>query len=696
LAALIALSALVLAPAALANPNPDGKWEPRFELPYNFAIHGVMMPDGKLLTWSYPFGNTPFTGATGPGIGVASVWDPSKGYGADAFTEVNPPNGLNIWCAGQSLLSDGRVLITGGNAQYAQDLNGNGVQDPGEYYHGLNTVLIFDPWKFDKGQDPWTLLNEHMAHGRWYPDQVRVDAHRTLIFSGLTEHGDQDNNPDVEVFDDSKPVGQQISLIGTRGMLGLPPNGGAYPHTFLMPTGDLLLSGPNPQDSWVLPASGGFASLNGWVDQPDGAIRYAGTGVFDPFDLSRIFMIGGSPGGGGPNVDPLATIDDVTEGGLTPDPHPLNIGRAHLNTVVLPDGTMLGIGGGLGLDAGVGRMGQWEARDKNAETHSRRQIEIRDPVTGVWRLGPAAQEDRAYHSTALLLPDGRVFTGGDDQNGGSLDGTRDGVQSDQGEIYEPWYYGLPRPVLTSVPAGIDYGKSYSFDAAGVTKMVLMAPSAVTHANDMNARRVELTVTNGQLVGPVDQNIAPAGWYMLFGLNAQGVPSIATWVQVGKDIPVPAPPPPPPPPPDTTPAPPAPVLPVPPSVNPIVTPGKPFQPVLVDPEQYVPPAHYGTWDLRRTPLPEDCGNLDTPRNEFLTLRTKRGVNFYNVKEFGAGCRPAILLITSKPLKGYRSGRRSSRGFKCSVASARTPTVGRRVRTVTCKASGHRVIAWQVKL
>ena len=432
--------------------------------------------------------------------------------------------------------------------------------------------------------------------------------------------------------------------------------------------------------------------------------------MFNPFDLSTVMMIGGSPGGGGPNVDPLATIDDVTENGITPDPHSLNIGRAHLNTVVLPDGTMLAIGGGLGLDDGPGREGQWEARDPGAQTHSRRQIEIRDPATGVWRLGPAAQEDRAYHSTALLLPDGRVFTGGDDQNGGSLDGTKDGVHSDQGEIYEPWYYGLPRPTLNSVPAGINYGKSYDFSATGVTSLVLMAPSAITHANDMNARRVQLQIVNGQLVGPVDQNTAPAGWYMLFGLDANGVPSLASWVQVGKDIdgpapppvvdptpvPVPAPAPAPAPAPNTTPAPPAPVLPVPPSVNPIVTPAKPFEPLLVDPEEDVPKTRFGNWDLRRIPRPEDCGNLDTPRNKFMTLRTKRGINEFNVKEFNAGCRPAILLITSKPLKNYRSGKRKSRGYKCSVANAKSPTVGRRVRTVTCTASGHRKIAWQIKL
>ena len=80
LAAVIAL--LVVAPAAHAGP--DGQWEPRFELPYNFAIHDVMMPNGKVLMWSYPFGKTPFSDETGPGVGVASVWDPSKGYGAEA------------------------------------------------------------------------------------------------------------------------------------------------------------------------------------------------------------------------------------------------------------------------------------------------------------------------------------------------------------------------------------------------------------------------------------------------------------------------------------------------------------------------------------------------------------------------------------------------------------------------------------
>jgi hypothetical protein len=39
-------------------------------------------------------------------------------------------------------------------------------------------------------------------------------------------------------------------------------------------------------------------------------------------------------------------------------------------------------------------------------------VELWDPVTKQWRLGAAQQEDRAYHSTALLLPDGRVVSAG--------------------------------------------------------------------------------------------------------------------------------------------------------------------------------------------------------------------------------------------------------------------------------------------
>ena len=80
----------------------------------------------------------------------------------------------------------------------------------------------------------------------------------------------------------------------------------------------------------------------------------------------------------------------------------MKVGRGHHNTVLLPDGSMVTVGGGVGIRNGS----QW------AGDAAQRQVDLWDPVTGSWRLGAAQAETRAYHSTALLLPDGRVISAG--------------------------------------------------------------------------------------------------------------------------------------------------------------------------------------------------------------------------------------------------------------------------------------------
>src|SRR3954452_15866890 len=100
---LVAVLLLGVAPAAQAAPG--GSWDSPFNQPNNYAIHAVLMHTGKVLTWSYPLGNTPYTGAVGQGTATATVWDPSKGTGAGAFKKVSPPNDSNIWCSGQSVMA---------------------------------------------------------------------------------------------------------------------------------------------------------------------------------------------------------------------------------------------------------------------------------------------------------------------------------------------------------------------------------------------------------------------------------------------------------------------------------------------------------------------------------------------------------------------------------------------------------------
>jgi hypothetical protein len=217
----------------------------------------------------------------------------------------------------------------------------------------------------------------------------------------------------------------------------------------------------------------------------------------------------------------VQTFDEANPGAGWTTGSPLNHGRAHHNTVQLPDRSMVTVGGGYGILNGNRRSG-------DAAIH--RNIELYDPATGQWTLGPAQDELRTYHSTALLLPDGRVLSAGDDGYGGS--------SNDTAEVYEPPYLfkGL-RPSIASAPDAVTYGDTFTVDAsADATRAVLMAPAAVTHANDMSQRHVPVAAAAGPagtltVTAPAAPELAPPTFYMLFALNDQGVPSVARFIRL---------------------------------------------------------------------------------------------------------------------------------------------------------------------
>jgi hypothetical protein len=199
---------------------------------------------------------------------------------------------------------------------------------------------------------------------------------------------------------------------------------------------------------------------------------------------------------------------------------------------------MVEVGGGSGFQLGgdpeIGAAGGYVTyADGRA-----RQIEVYDPDSDRWLLGPAQQEDRTYHSTAVLLADGRVFSAGDDHNplesGGAFSLT------DNGEIYSPPYlFRGPRPVIDSAPQSVRWGDDFGVrsDSAGLERAVLMAPGAATHAFDMNQRHVELELLDRakgrglNVAAPPSDAVAPPGYYMLFLLDDAGVPSVASWVRL---------------------------------------------------------------------------------------------------------------------------------------------------------------------
>jgi len=198
------------------------------------------------------------------------------------------------------------------------------------------------------------------------------------------------------------------------------------------------------------------------------------------------------------------------------------------------------VGGGSGFDdsKGIAAGNYVTYADGRA-----RQVELFHPKTNSWTLGPAQQEDRAYHSTAVLLPDGRVFSAGDDLH--PLEPNGKPSQTDNGEIYSPPYlFKGSRPVIGSAPQSIRWGDGFGIrtTSPNIDKAVLMAPGATTHGFDTNQRYVDLKVlvTHGgqgvDVAAPPSSRVAPPGYYMLFLINKDGVPSVANWVRIDPSAP----------------------------------------------------------------------------------------------------------------------------------------------------------------
>jgi hypothetical protein len=153
---------------------------------------------------------------------------------------------------------------------------------------------------------------------------------------------------------------------------------------------------------------------------------------------------------------------------------------------------------------------------------------------------------RLYHSTALLLPSGKVLVAGGGQGGGAVNPTYPNGVLDRpnAEIFSPPYLfrapGAPaaRPTITSAPSAILYGEQVDVmtpEATDIVDVTLVSLGSVTHAYNQNQRLCRLDFTRKPdrvtVTAPASGNVCPPGYYMLFVLNQSGVPSEAKIIRV---------------------------------------------------------------------------------------------------------------------------------------------------------------------
>jgi hypothetical protein len=281
----------------------------------------------------------------------------------------------------------------------------------------------------------------------------------------------------------------------------------SYPRLFVPPDGRMIRVG---QDKATLFFDPGAATWSGGpaMSQP----RIRGSFVMLP-GLDRIVAIGGAATNSSATT---ATTEVLDLSAASPKWQPsgsMHDPRRNFNAVVLPDGSVLAVGGN---------------RATTLYDDPVLSAELYNPSTGSWKVMASQSAPRAYHSTAVLLPDGRVLSAGQ---------TR-GTQQTTAEIYSPPYlFAGPRPTITQAPQVVGYGASFGVgtpDAATVDDVVLIRPASVTHGVGFDQRSVDLSFSVGAntlgVTAPASGRIAPPGWYMMF-LVRNGVPSVASWVHV---------------------------------------------------------------------------------------------------------------------------------------------------------------------
>jgi hypothetical protein len=479
-----------------AGPQPDGQW---ITLP---EIHAVLLREEVSRSDRETPGARVGTVLVVSGSG--NFWDADQNlyqvrdFSAD--TVVTEELYFDAFCAGITVLPNGNPFVAGGT-----------IWDP--ILAGLNDVSVYDTRAGDFVAQP------PMEHGRWYPTTTLLPDGRVMVDTGWDENGNMNNT--VEIYTPG---------VGWSPEYPMGWDAPFYLRKHVMPDGRVFMSGPETDTKMFDPA---VVSENntGWThhrnteygNAPDQYWREYGTSVMlqltpeNGYEPTVMIM-------GGNREHPTATTETIRPMDPTSDwqwgPE-MVAPRVRMSAVLLPDGKVLALGGStVDYDTDYAVL----------------EAELYDPATNAFSTAGFMSFPRMDHSVALLLPDATVWVAGNQLPAPDFE--------EHMEVYRPPYLFAadgtlaPRPVIDDAPKVATWGEPFRVvtgEAADIERVVLMRPGAVTHMFDSDQRGIGLDFDRGngklRVYGPPDENVAPPGWYMLFLIDADGVPSVATFIRI---------------------------------------------------------------------------------------------------------------------------------------------------------------------
>ncbi|KAL8668441.1 MAG: hypothetical protein Q9168_006929 [Polycauliona sp. 1 TL-2023] len=481
-------------------PESAGQWGETIDFPLVPVAAAIIPSTAELLVWSAwnadSFNN-------GNGKTVTATFNPSSGIVTQSIVTVT---NHDMFCPSISLTAKGLIVVAGGtNSEKTSIYN----PDTRSWSSGGNLVIP-----------------------RGYNSAVALSNGGVFTLGG--SYSGARGGKNGEYYD---PVANSWSLrpgcpvapILTKDIEGVFRSDN-HAWLFARQNNSVFQAGPSRNMNWFTTDGNGSTTPAGTRANDNDAMN--GNAIMYDAVAGKILTIGGSTSYVGSYTSSNAHI--ITLGAPNTPPTVTAIGSAHYaralhNSVVLPDGKVLIVGG---LNYAL------LFTDDTAILYP----ELFDPATNSFTVMAPMSIPRAYHSVAILLADGTVFTGG-----GGLCGVGCIANHYDGQVFRPPYLfnsdqtPATRPKILSMnpTRNITLGSWVEVKMDGpATRFSLMRFGSVTHSLNTDQRRVPLASVTGntdpnvyRVLVPKDSGVVIPGAWMLFALNAQGVPSEGMVVNV---------------------------------------------------------------------------------------------------------------------------------------------------------------------
>jgi len=478
------------------NPSIAGKWGKTIGFPL-VPVAAALLPDNQLLTWSSN-SNESFSAPNTANYTRTAILNLNTGVVTAATVSKTDHN---MFCPGVAILPNGEIIVFGGDSDDATS-----IYDP-----ATDSWSKASPMNIPRGYNGATLLSDGQVFtlgGSWSGGIGRKSAEVWSPTAGWRV----------------LPGVPETSIVNPDNKSRLADSYGWFIATS---NDEVLQAGPSSEMHWI--TTSGAGSIEPAGQRGSSKVSMEGNAVY--FNTNQVLALGGAESYTGSDAtnDPAnkkAYVIDISDGtAAVTQTGSMNYPRIYSSSVVLPNGEVLVVGG---------QTSGWSFHDTNSVLNP----ELWNPATGKFTLMAREAEPRNYHSEAVLLPNGEVFSGG-----GGLCGATCGANHPDGQIFSPPYLfnsngtRATRPTITSAPASATDGQTITVTTGQpVSSFSLVRYGESTHAADDDQRRIPLSIVSSsgdsyQLAIPSDPGVALPGPYMLFAMNSSGTPSVASTVMI---------------------------------------------------------------------------------------------------------------------------------------------------------------------